>query len=356
MTKYIEKEGGYSAALSELIEKGGQLFSGDDTDGCTTIVRGSLVTRFWTPKSAKKGKLIEACQTFGYEPYGMTGGSLCRAIIKDIIELPFKDTRFSDTYRDIAKKGEHWHYQHIQVGDHGKTIEYDLTSAYMTQFLRLPSMLLMDKDTFADDNGAMERLKDIMPLFPKWLRVQFLGVLASHSRTTTIRVKNGAEWEIKKTITPSISYGAAFNAAHRAILRVWKIMRHIHSIFGEDAKRIHTDSFLISQNVLLSKLRTAFDFLESHEQEIQIKAIGRSCFFDLNEGLIGTKIIGCKPMVSTKLKVANFKQVRELTNDCTERTWQNIIDDIKTGMEGKKSIPINYEQCRIEWDRREEFF
>ena len=354
MTTYLEKEGGYNAALTELLENGGQLYTGDSDGGCTTVVRGSRVTRFWEAKSAKRGKCIEACKIFGYDPYGMTGGSLCRKIIDDILQPPYKSSRFSDTYRSIAEKGEHWHYQYIKIGDHGKTIEYDLSSAYMTQFLRLPSMILLGRDEFSSDNGAMEKLREIMPLFPKWLRVQFLGVLASHQRTTLTRVKKGDGWEIRKTQTPSITYGGCFNAAHRAILRVYRIMRKIHQIAGEDVKRIHTDSFLLSQSISISKLQTIFDYLEENEQELQIKAIGRSCFFDLNEGIIGNKIIGCKPMVSTKLKVSKFKQIREYTDDFTEYTWENIIDDISKGMNGQKSIPINYEQCRIEWNKRDE--
>jgi len=351
-TKYEEREGGYGAAMTELIQKGGQLYSGDSTDGCTTVVRGCYVTRFWESRSNKRGKVMDACNTFGYDSYGMTGGSLCRKIIDDILQLPYKNTPFSNTYRKIAEQGKHWHYQYVLTGDHGKTIEYDLSSAYMTQFLRLPSMILLGKDEFADDNGAMEKLRTIMPLFPKWLRVQFLGVLASHNRTTITRFKEGNEWTVKKTITPSITYGGAFNAAHRAILRVYRIMEQVHRLAGEDCKRIHTDSFLLSQGIHIPKLQAIFDFLESNEQELQIKAIGRSCFWDLNEGVIGTKIIGSKPMVATKMKVSRFTQVREATNPMTERTWENIIDDIKQGMNDRKSIPINYEQCRIEWSKK----
>ncbi|MGB9694090.1 MAG: hypothetical protein ACPLYF_04535 [Fervidobacterium sp.] len=353
-TKYEEKESGYSGALSELIEKGGQLYGGDSDGGCTTVVRGCYVTRFWEPRSAKKGKMIEACETFGYNPYGMTGGSLCRKIIDDILQLPYKNTPFSNTYRKLAEQGKHWHYQYILTGDHGRTIEYDLSSAYMTQFLRLPSMILLGKDEFADDGGAMDKLRTIIPLFPKWLRVQFLGVLASHSRTTITRVKEGNDWAIKKTITPSITYGGAFNAAHRAILRVYRIMEQVHKLAGDDCKRIHTDSFLLSQGVYVSKLQSIFDFLESNGQDVQIKAIGRSCFWDLNEGIIGTKIIGSKPMVATKMKVSNFKQIRDATHPMCEKTWENIIDDIKMGMNDRKSIPINYEKCRLEWNKRGE--
>lgn len=354
MTTYYELEGGYNAALSELLENGGQLYSGDSDGGCTTVVRGSRVSRFWEPKSVKRGKCIEACKIFGYEPYGMTGGSLCRKIIDDILQVPYKDSRFAKTYRDIAERGEHWHYQYIKTGDHGKTIEYDLSSAYMTQFLRLPSMILLGRDEFVNDNGAMEKLREIMPLFPKWLRVQFLGVLASHQRTTIIRVRKGDRWEVQKVQTPSVTYGGAFNAAHRAILRVYRILKKIHELAGDDVKRIHTDSFLLSQTVPIRKLQSIFDYLEENEQELQIKAIGRSCFFDLNEGVIGNKIIGCKPMVSTKLKVSNFKQVREYTDDFTDYTWENIIDNISAGMNGRKTIPIDYEQCRIEWSKRDD--
>lgn len=346
-TVYIEKEGGYSAALTELLEKGGQLFTGDDKDGCTTIVRGCYVTRFWAPNSAKKGKLIEACKTFGYDPYGMTGGSLCRKIITDLLELKHKETPFSNTYRKIAVDGSHWHYQHLITGNHGHTIEFDLTSAYMTQYLALPSMLLVGNDQFIDDDGAMEKLKQLMPLFPKWLRVQFLGVLASHSRTTITRVKNGTEWDIKKSISPSISYGGAFNSAHRAILRVYRIMEKIHSILGEHCKRMHTDSFLMSQATPVNLTLQVFEYLESLNQDVQIKAMGRSYFMDLNQGIIGKKLVGNRRETSDNLKEMGYKQDRNDLDPLYESTWEDIIHDIKEGFENRKSIPVSYEQAKL---------
>lgn len=345
--KLEEKEGGYSAALSELLEKGGQLFAGDDKDGCTSVVRGCYVSRFWAANSAKKGRLMEACKEFGYDHYGMTGGSLCRKIIKEILELPHKNTPFSNIYRNLARKGEHWHYQHLIPGDHGHTMEFDLSSAYMTQFLRLPSMLLVGKDQFIDDNGAMDKLRTIMPLFPKWLRVQFLGVLASHSRTTIIRVPEGNDWGIQKTITPSISYGGAFNAAHRAILRVYRIMENIHKIAGDDCKRIHTDSFLVSQSIPVDKTLKIFEYLESVEQGSQIKAMGRSYFMDLNQGIIGKKLIGAKRETSDNLKSIGYKQDRADLSPESEPTWEKIIEGIKQGLEGRKSIPLEYNQMLL---------
>jgi len=353
-TQYEERSGGYSAAMSLLLEKGGQLYSGDSKDGCHTVVRGCYVTRFWEGDSAKKGKLIEACNTFGYEAYGMTGGSLCRKIIDDLLELPYKKTSFSNCYRDIAVKGLHWHYQHINTGDNGKCIEYDLSSAYMTQFLRLPSMILLGKDQFVDDGGAMERLRELMTLFPKWLRVQFLGVLASHNRTTITRVMVDGEWTVKKTVTPSINYGGAFNAAHRAILRVYRLMERVHKMAGDYCIRVHTDSFTLKSSTPRELLSSIFNHLEENEQPLQIKGIGRAFFFDLNEGLIGSKIIGAKPLVGAQLHDIGFKQDREPTDNHIEQTWEGIIEDIKEGMNRRKSIPISYEQCKIVWQRMEE--
>lgn len=348
-TTYEEREGGYTAALSELLTNGGQLYCGDSEDGCTSVVRGSKVFRYWSARSAKKGKMIEACQTFGYDPYGMTGGSLCRKIISEVLEIPYKGTSYSNVYRDLAKKGHHWHYQFIKTGDHGKCIEYDLSSAYMSQFLRLESTLIKDVNTFLDDNGAMERLKTIMPLFPKWLRVQFLGVIASHSRTYITRKKGENGYEIEKKTQNSIAYGGAFNATHRAILRVYRIMERIHQIAGDYCVRMHTDSFTLKTCTPKNILLEIFDFLERNEQEVQIKGIGRAFFFDLNEGIIGSKLIGAKEIVSAQLHEINFKQSREPIEEEYARNWEDIIEDIHLGMNNRKSIPINYEQIKINW-------
>jgi hypothetical protein len=354
--KYIEYDTGYTGALDALLSSGGQMFSGDSKDGCHVVNRGSICSTFWEPFSAKKGKVTEACLTFGYDPYAMTGGRLCRKIIDDIIELPYKNTYYSNTYRDLAKDGYHWHYQHCELGSQGYVVEVDLDAAYMTQFLRLPSMILKDVNDFASDNGSMERLRDIMPLFPKWLRVQFLGVLASHSRQTLTRVMNGDSYEVKRSICSSITYGASFNAAHRAILRVYKIMKHIHELAGEYCVRIHTDSFCLRSNTPKDILISIAEFLQKVEQPSNVKAYGKSYFFDLNSGIIGKKLIGSKLQVSQELKEVGYKQSREDTDLDLDNSWGHIIDRIKEGMREREKIPVSYEQAIIKWTDTNEYF
>jgi hypothetical protein len=268
-----------------------------------------------------------------------------------MLEIPYKGTSYSNIYRDLAKKGYHWHYQFINTGDNGKCIEYDLSSAYMTQFMRLPSTLIANVDDSMDDNGAMERLRAIMPMFPKWLRVQLLGVIASHSRTYICRKKGDNGYEIEKKIQNSISYGACFNAAHRAILRVYRLMKRIHEIAGDYCVRMHTDSFTLKTCTPKHILLEIFDFLERNEQELQIKGIGRAFFFDLNEGIIGGKIIGAKEIVAAQLHEINFKQARESIEEEYARDWKDIIEDIQLGMNSRKSIPIDYEQIKINWSQ-----
>lgn len=347
--KYLEYDTGYSGAVEELLLKGGQLFSGDSKDGCHVVNRGSICSTFWEPFSNKKGKVIEACHTFGYEPYAMTGGRLSRKILDEIVCLDFKDTRYSDVYRNIAKDGGHWHYQHCDVGRQGYVIEIDLEAAYMCQFLRLPSMLLANANDFKPDNGAMQRLRDIMPIFPKWLRLQLLGVIASHSRQTLTREKIGEDWQLKRSISSSITYGEAFNAVHRAILRVYKIMKEIHNISGEYCVRIHTDSFCLKSDTPKEILIRIADFLERNEQPTNIKAYGNSYFFDLNSGIIGKKLIGSKIEVSNNLKEIGFKQSRKDTDLDLENTWSHIIDRIKEGMRERERVAVNYEQCKLQW-------
>jgi hypothetical protein len=353
--KYLEYDTGYSGAVEALLQSGGQLFSGDSKDGCHVVNRGSICSTFWEPFSNKKGKVIEACLTFGYEPYAMTGGRLCRKILDEIVGLQFEGTRYSDVYRDIAKDGKHWHYQHCDIGRQGYVIEIDLDAAYMTQYLRLPSMLLANANDFKPDNGAMNRLRDIMPLFPKWLRVQLLGVLASHSRQTLTRMKIGDNWQLKRSISSSITYGEAFNSAHRAILRVYKIMQEIHRLAGEYCVRIHTDSFCLKSKTPKHILIDISSFLERNEQPSNIKAYGNSYFFDLNSGIIGKKLIGAKLEVSNNLKEVGFKQSRNDTDLDLENTWGHVVERIKEGMRERDKIPFAYEQAKLRWSESEYF-
>lgn len=347
MTQYKELVGGYSECVGAMLREGGQVYSSEQKGGANVHVRGCYVNTYWEKDSKQKGKVLEACELFGYDSYAMTGGRLIRRIIADIVQLNYQKTRYAKCYEELAKDGGHWHYQFVNPGDNGYCVEFDLKSAYFTSYLQLDSCLLKDANDFLEDGGAMERLRELNKLFPKWMRLQFLGVLASHSKSTITRKQGKEGWEVKLNKFPSIETGYAFNAAHRAILRTYKIMKKVHQIGGEYIARIHTDSFAIKANCPDSVEAELFNFLKTHNQEIAVKGMGRLFLWDLNTGYIGRKTIGQKQEVLTRIREENIHYDKHENVPELIARWEHIIEGIDRGMDGRKSIPVNWEQLQL---------
>lgn len=346
-TQYIEKVGGYSEALEELLTSGGQLYSAESKGGANVVVRGCYCTTYWPANSKKKGQVVEACEIFGYDSYAMTGGRLIRSLLKDVIKLEYKGTRYHDKYRKLAELGGHWHYQFSNPGDNGYCVEFDLKSAYFTSYTQLPTALLAGIDNFVEDDGAMERLRTLYSIMPKWMRLQLLGILASHTKTTIVREKTTTGWGVKINQFSSIETGYAFNAAHRAILRTYKVMKRVHEIAGDNIARIHTDSFALKATTPDEVEAQVFNYLKEMGYEVAVKGMGRMYLFDLNTGAIGKKVIGAKAEVIDRFKEEKISfSPQENAQELIER-WGHIIDEIEKGMNGRKSIPIEWEQLEI---------
>jgi hypothetical protein len=102
-------------------------------------------------------------------------------------------------------------------------------------------------------------------------------------------------------------------------------MKRIHEIGGEQIKRIHTDSFAISCDCEGVVETNIMEFLGKHNYKTTVKGYGSSHFLNLNEGLIGGKLIGMKESVFEQLRANSVKIPKiEMTKEQKAR-WENYI-------------------------------
>lgn len=309
---YIDLTGDLPDAIELVRQEGGRLYAGKYRDSCHTVVIGNHCFTFWNARSKTRQLVKQLCETFNVPFQGQTGGRLARMVLKDIVSLPHKGTYWDRQYRAVAKGGEHWHYTFVNPNRNFYGVEFDLKSAYFSSLFAGKSLLYQPNIGWRDDNGSLDRLKALTPMFPKWFRLQLLGLIASWNISYYVRPKVIApDVELDFKTSYKIQYGAAFNAVHRAIIRNYKIMKKVHGIGGKYIERMHTDSFLLNIECPETIEKDIFDYLAEKKAEVDIKSAGFSYFFDLNTGYIGKHFVGSKIDVLHKMKINNVKIKRD---------------------------------------------
>lgn len=313
--KYFDLVGGYYDALLLLQSGGGQLFTGNGNDSAVVVVQGNNCFTYWQKGSKRHQEVQHLSTNFGLDSLGKTGGRLARWLLSDFLSLPYKDTFWQKNYRELAKKGAHWHYMYCESWKPFIGCEFDLKSAYLSSYFQGKTMLYQNDLGWLDDGGALENLKAINHQLPKWFRLQLLGTIASWKLEFYTRNKLNPESNIPVlNVRKFIDYGAAFNAVHRAILRNYKIMERVHKIGGEHIMRMHTDSFTLNLECPEKIEREIFDYIQSKGLEVDIKNCGKAFFFDVNTGFIGRFFVGSKKDVLELMRDNKLKMHREKIN------------------------------------------
>lgn len=298
--KHYSKEGDYLTALSHLLEQGGQLYPGRHKGSSNSVIQGNKCTTYWAKDSGMRTKVLLLAAEFGLEPEHQTYSRMAKWYIEKILDLKYKETYHCKEFKNLAKDGYHWHYTYFKQGDLGYCFELDVSRAYLTSLLSGKSLFYDKYRKWIDDGGALENLRNSEHLLTRDFRMVLVGTLASYSKNFQIRTQTpkGAWIPENKSIN-WVSYGAAFNAAHGAILRLYNIMRKAHNIGGEDIVRMHTDSLLIKASIDNVKLQKLISHFLKNGFQLKTKAEGRAYFFDLNCGFVGRKPYGFKkPLLS----------------------------------------------------------
>ena len=313
--EYITLEGDYLQAYHFCLENGGQLFCGNGKDSANVVLVGKQCYTFWKNGSKRLEEVKQLAAYFGLPLEGQTGGRIARWVLEELLQLPYKQTFWSKSYRALAKKGSHWHYLYCQERQYFNAVEIDIKGAYLSSLFTFPSLLYHPYLGYLQDNNALANLKILYPDMPKWFRLQILGCLSSWRVFYLTRDKS--RLESKELITKQrhfIKYGAAFNCAHRAILRNYKVMKKLHEIASKYVRRIHTDSLLLDSAIPKEEKQLIFAYLRERKLDFSIKGYGRCYFWDVNTGFIGNKFVGASIEVTTLMRQDKLKMLGEKRN------------------------------------------
>lgn len=324
MTKYITTEDGFVKAVISLQKHGGQLFSGKRPDSAHTWVLGSTVHTFWEPDSKLRKETIKLAKQLELDPTHMTPGRIAKQFLANNCGLAVKHTKFNERWRKAALNGTHWHYNYCCLGDSRWGAELDISGAYMAALLKGDSLLWDEEKGYLDDNGAIDMLRDYKDELPKWFRLILLGVVASHKMDFLIKDDTQA-LGYRRAEQYKISYGAAFNAVHRAVARLYKLMEKCHQILGGYLIRAHTDSLLIDLNCPESLYQELTDFIVRAGYSYKFKGFGKSHFFDLNTGFIGLKPVGIDEEVKTLMRKQDVRMSETYLPEYHVEQWQHVF-------------------------------
>lgn len=352
---YYDMVGDYLTAYAFCLSNGGQLYPGNGKDSASVVVIGQKCYTFWKKDSKRRLEVYQLADFFSLPHEGQTGGRICRWLINDLLDIPYKDTFWSKTYKELAKDGKHWHYLYSLNKQPYWGVEIDIKSAYFASLLNGRSLLFSSKLGYLEDNNALENLRKLIPSLPKWFRLQLLGLIASwRCYFYTKDKQNPTSNELIMKRRFHIGYGAAFNAVHRAILRNYKIMQKIHEIGGEYIKRIHTDGFIMDAHIPENTENTIFQYIADKGLEYSVKGAGRCFFWDVNTGFVGNKFVGAPIDLAELMRKDNIKMASKEKN--AEVLLRQGAFSIKEEKELHNSlIPYlentqSYEQLRLKID------
>lgn len=193
-----------------------------------------------------------------------------------------------------CRDGSHWHFEFVRVGEPVYAIKLDVKSAYLTSLLNLDSFFLHERLGFRPDGGALERLREYVPVLNehKKFRLQLLGVIAQHEKRYE-KLDKESRAIVKASHEDYEEWGSAFNAVHEAIKRVHTAMTHCSQMLGEYLIRSHTDCFLIRADCPEAVEKRVVTYMNQKGFTLACKEgtigyrIGLSKFWDLNTGFIG---------------------------------------------------------------------
>lgn len=328
MTTHFVSEEGFSGAIALLSKKGGQLFPGRDYNSATVVMCGKECYTFWEPDSQTRKHVRTAAMRYGYDPEIATSGRISRWLLRDVVELPEIDAQAHPRFKSLAESGHHWHYTKCIEGYHPYLLEFDIRSAYMSSVLQGDTLLYDYERGYLDDHGAIFRLAALCADLPKFLRMSLIGSLCAHKMVFGYLSREAKDLgRLKYKTIHKINDALSFQACHKGVLRLWRIMQEGDAILGDWCKRIHTDSFAIDPDLPQETEDRFFEYLQAQGLSYSCKAQGPAHFLGLNEGIIGKSLIGVVAEVVPRLReLRPDLERRTLTEDESQR-WENRVSE-----------------------------
>lgn len=313
-----------------------------------TYVGDGETHTFWRSDSPILAETIAVANELGFDPSHMTLGRLAnRFLIEKVGLIPhkYRYTRsgerqerndqancgfFSPRYRQIATAQPTWHWHFLLPQPQGEPlmsepewlVELDAKGAYFSSLLNGSESLLLEEDRthklrWRDDGGMLHRLKDNEEFFAshKRFRLVLLGILAKHQ----IQWQKFQAGEVVAMSVPDISWGAAFNSTHAAIVRLWKQMAFTADRIANGwMVRANTDGFFLKASTPPEVLESLYRFWTIERgYELRLKRWGFGYAWDCNTGVL----IRPNPESPSGLSYAFIGNQQEVLDELQLANW-----------------------------------
>lgn len=276
-----------------LGRKGRNMMYNPESKSCYTVVcNGSQhVKYFWDTHNPKWGELDEIARIMGFTGDCPSWSRLSKFVYETHVTPHKSGIRTHRDFELMADKKFFWHFHKVIPGSHGNATELDVKGAYAKSITRNESLYLVAPFRPADDGGAMERFRDLVPILPKKLRLCLVGFLSTNKMVQYYE-NPAIPGELTKRSFYHCYDGGVFNRIHASLAGLYTFLGEMERIAQRDCIRIHTDSLLIKQSIPTANLNAMMRLAKKNDFELAVKGHGNAVLFGLNEGVLGGRIIG----------------------------------------------------------------
>lgn len=276
-----------------MARQGRNLMYNPESKSCYTVVCSSTqhVRYFWDTNHPKWHELDTIAETMGFTGECPSWSRLSRFVYETHVTNKKSGIRTHRDFELMAEKKYFWHFHKVIPGSHGNATELDIKGAYARSITRNESLYLIAPFRPADDGGAMERFKNLVPILPKKLRLCLVGFLSTNKMVQFYEDKKKPGELTKREIRLCYD-GGVFNRIHASLAGLYTFLGEMERIAHADCIRIHTDSLLVKETIPTANLNAMMRLSKKEGYELAVKGHGNCVLFGLNEGVLGGRIIG----------------------------------------------------------------
>lgn len=276
-----------------MMTPGANLIYNPESRTCFTVVdpRRQHVTYFWDTVTPQWGELDAVADLMGFPHDCASWSRLSKWVYQEHVTREISGIKPHRDFRLMSEKKFFWHFHKIVEGNHGNCTELDVKGAYARSITREESLYLEAPFRPRPDNGAMERFKALVPILPKKMRLCLIGYLAS-GKMTQFYLDPARPGSLSQREIRMCYDGGVFNRIHASLAGLYSFMHEMEMLAHDDCVRVHTDSLLIKESLPDAQLNAMLRLAKKEGYELACKGHGNAVLFNLNEGVLGGRIIG----------------------------------------------------------------
>lgn len=282
------------SAIGTLSEGGSQfaIVPPEPNRAWTVVNRNKQhVIYFWKHGSESLTKLVEACELYDFKTEAPSWSRLCKHLWQREVSPEPSAIRPNPYALHLAKDKRHWHGCKCVPGIYENIAEIDIKSAYARSLSNLSSLYHGKFEAPIEDNGLIERWRNLYPALDKRTRLAMIGWLST-CELSSVSLSKELPGRLVKTSFTKIYDGGIFNSIHYALYKLYLMLIEVNKIAPAMIPRIHTDSLWIDSKIETTALIKIFNYLKQSNFDVTCKGHGQAFLYELNTAILGGRLIG----------------------------------------------------------------